>query len=225
MKITQVETPANPVNVYLDARREWNERYGSYIAREGTWRLVALMSLIIGTVSVGGVVYLGSQNRLVPYVVEVDTLGSAVAVRRADVATMPNERIIRAQLARWVSNVRSVYVDASAERQVLKEAYGMINRKGQAYTALNDYFRKNDPFQRATTESAGVEVRSVLPVSAQTWRVEWREIRRSRNGEVAADESWEAMISVTSVPPQDEGTILVNPMGIYINDFSWSKRM
>ena len=26
---------------YLDARREWNERYGSYISRAKNWRLMA----------------------------------------------------------------------------------------------------------------------------------------------------------------------------------------
>ena len=47
--------PENPHSaVYLAARREWNERYGSYIAQANAWRLTALASLGVAFVAVGG---------------------------------------------------------------------------------------------------------------------------------------------------------------------------
>ena len=73
--------------VYLAARREWNERYGSYIAQAHAWRLTALASIGVAFVAVAGVVWIGAQNRVVPYVVQTDRLGDAIAIRRADVAS------------------------------------------------------------------------------------------------------------------------------------------
>ena len=81
--------------VYLAGRREWNERYGSYIAQRDAWRLLAMASLGVAALAVGGVVWLSSQSRVVPYVVEVNHLGDALAVRRANVATAVDPGVIR----------------------------------------------------------------------------------------------------------------------------------
>ena len=39
----------------------------------------------------------------------------------------------------------------------------MINRKSDAYAAMNAYMRAYDPFKRAKSETVTIEVRSVLP--------------------------------------------------------------
>ena len=175
--------PDNPHSaVYLAARREWNERYGSYIAQAHAWRLTAFASLGVALVAVAGVVWIGAQNRIVPYVVQTDRLGDAIAISRANVATPTDPRLIRAQLARWVADVRSVYIDVAAEKQVITEAYAMVDRNAAGAQALNDWFSKNDPFKRAQDNTVAVAVESVLPLSATTWRVEWREDTRTRQG-------------------------------------------
>ena len=46
------QTP--PENPYLAARREWNERYGSYIAAARTWQLAAFGALGVALVAVAG---------------------------------------------------------------------------------------------------------------------------------------------------------------------------
>jgi type IV secretion system protein VirB5 len=170
------------LNPYLAARQEWNERYGSSIARAHAWRLTAILALIIAALATGGLVLIASQSQIVPYVVKVDRLGTAIAVDRADRAERPDEAVIVAQLARWVTAVRSVYADAAAQRTLVKEGYAMINRRGDAFGALNDHMRAHDPFERAKTETVAVEVESVLPISGDSWRLEWREEVRGRDG-------------------------------------------
>jgi len=61
---------------YLDARREWNERYGSYIAQARQWRLVALLCVLALIVAVGGAFYFAQRSLLIPYVVEVGREGT-----------------------------------------------------------------------------------------------------------------------------------------------------
>lgn len=209
---------------YLAARGEWMERYGSYIADRDNWRRTALMALAIAALAVAGMVYSASQNHFIPYVVAVDRLGNSVAAGRADVASRADARIVRAQLARWVTNTRSVYVDAAAQRSVIDEAYAMISRSGSSYNVLNQHFRSGSPFERAEKETVTVEVKTVLPIGGDTWQVEWVETTRGRNGEVQRTDEWQAAVTVVISPPTDEITILRNPLGVYITEFSWTKR-
>ncbi len=65
--------------VYLAARREWNERYGDYIAQANNWRLIAIAALGVAAVAVAGNVWQSSQSRVQPFIVEVDKLGDALA--------------------------------------------------------------------------------------------------------------------------------------------------
>ena len=218
-------TPDSPHSaVYIAARTEWNERYGSYIAQANAWRLTALASLGVAFVAVAGVVWIGAQNHVVPYVVQTDRLGDALAVRRADVAAPADPRLIRAGLARWIADVRTVYLDVAAERSVIHEAYAMVNRNAAAAQQLNDWFSKHNPFNRAQKEMVGVSVESVLPISGHTWRVEWREDRRARDGTAAPPEHWQATITISIKPPTSDATILINPVGLYIDSFHWAER-
>jgi type IV secretion system protein VirB5 len=210
--------------VYLAARREWNERYGSYIAQAHVWRLTALVSLGVAFVAVAGIAWIGAQNRIVPYVVQTNDLGDAVAIRRADIAAPVDPRLIRAQLARWVNDVRSVYVDVEAQKHIVTEAYAMVDRNAAAGPTLNDWFSRNDPFKRAQDDTVTVAVQSVLPLSGNTWRVEWQEDKRTRQGAMEASQQWQATITISINPPGDDATILVNPTGLYIESFDWSQR-
>src|ERR1700694_2042631 len=104
---------------YINARREWNERYGSYIARARNWRYAAFGSLFVSAILAVGVIWLASQSKLVPFVVQVDKLGEAIAVKRADRASTIDQRIVKAQLAAWIVNVRTVSADPVAQKAAL----------------------------------------------------------------------------------------------------------
>jgi type IV secretion system protein VirB5 len=212
-------------NPYLDARREWNERYGSYIAQARNWRMAALLALCIALVSSGGLIHVASQSQIVPYIVRVDKLGSTAVAGRVGESFTPDNQLIVASLARWIAGIRSVYTDAGAQRVLLKEAYAMVNGRGEGYGRLNDYMRAHDPFERAKTETVIVEVESVLPLSADSWRIEWREETRSRDGSAPKSQQWQANVSIGIDPPADEAAIRLNPLGIYINAYNWSQRL
>jgi type IV secretion system protein VirB5 len=217
------DQPAN--DPYLAARQEWNERYGSYIAQAQAWRVTAVLALIIAAIASGGFVMVAGQNQVVPYVVKVDKLGAALAVDRADEAQRPDKLVTVAQLARWVTAVRSVYVDAGAQRALVKEGYAMINRRGDAFGMINEHMRGHDPFERAKTETVAVEVQSVLPISGDSWRLEWREDVRGRDGVRVSSVQYQATVSISFNAPRDEATIRANPSGLYINAFNWAQRL
>lgn len=229
MKRPPKATPLDPNSphsaVYLAARREWNERYGDYIAQANSWRLTAIAALGVAAVAVAGNVWQSSQSRVQPFVVEVNKLGDALAVQRADVAAPIPIGVIRAQLARYVQNVRAVSIDVQAERAFTNEAYAMVNKNSAALAFLNEYFAANDPFKRAASETVTAHVESVLPLpGGKTWRVEWREDTLARDGRPGFSKHWEATITVSINPPTTETGVLANPTGLFVEACSWGER-
>jgi type IV secretion system protein VirB5 len=218
---------ATSLNPYLHSagRQAYQESHGEYVIAARRWRHIGMTALIVAALATTGMVMIAGQAQIVPYVVKVDRLGAAVAVDRADLAAKPDRAVIVAQLARWVMAVRSVWVDAGAQRGLVKEAYAMINARADAYGALNDHMRGHDPFERARTETIAVEVLSVLPISGDSWRIEWREETRSRDGVRAGTREFQATVTISFNPPSDEATIRANPSGLYINSFSWAERL
>jgi type IV secretion system protein VirB5 len=216
---------ATATNPYLAGRLEWNERYGSYIVRERTWRYLCFLSLLVMAAAVMGLSHAASQNKFVPYVVEIDKLGTVVPVRPADQAAKVDSRIVRATLANWIVNTRSVFIDAAAEQRVVKDAYAIIDSTAPAFAQVNDYMAANQPFQRAQTQSVDVEVQSVLPLAGDTWRVEWVETVRPRDGDGVRRLNMQAVITTEVNPPTEEAAILANPLGIFIKSVNWSPRL
>lgn len=68
-----------PDNPYLAARQEWNERYGSYVKSAAAWRIVGIVGLTMAAIGFSYALYQSSQVKLVPYIVEVDKLGTSVS--------------------------------------------------------------------------------------------------------------------------------------------------
>ena len=221
-KILDRDGPANP---YVEARREWNERYGSYIARARNWRIMAILSGLTLILAVGGLVYTSAQNRFIPYIVEVDKLGAAVAVGLADRAAPADQRIIKAYITRFIEDARLVTSDTTAQKAAINRVYSMIAQGTSGLTKLNEYYKEASPFKRAESETVSVEIISVLPITDQTWQCEWSETARNLQGQIKARIRWKASIAVSFNPPNDEKQILLNPLGMYAVDINWAQQL
>jgi len=212
-----VETP------YLAARREWNERYGDYIARARTWQIVAVCALGLSGVLGLSLAQIAGQAKVQPFVVEVDKLGEAVAVKPADAAGIPDERIIRFQLANFITNARSVTPDPIVQKRWLDGVYAISTSSAQAF--LNDYYKKADPFNVARTSMVAVDIQTALPLSKTTWQVNWTETRRGLNGLVEGSTRWQAVLTINVFPPTTAGQIVANPTGVVVDQVTWTQQL
>ena len=80
------------LNPYVEARREWNDRYLDLVRARRWWQVAAVSELALVATLGGGLVAVSLQHKTVPYVVEVDALGAAVAVKPAEAARRPRGR-------------------------------------------------------------------------------------------------------------------------------------
>ena len=97
---------------YENARREWNERYGGYIARARAWRLTAMAALVVAAIAVTGIGWIGAQSKLVPYIVQIDKEGVAVAVQPAEQANRRDGSGPNNESTPWSLDRRSPDCDA-----------------------------------------------------------------------------------------------------------------
>lgn len=66
-------------SVYQRARKEWDDRYGDLVLNKRNWQIAAAGSIAVSLILAFGIVCLSTRSRFVPYVVEVDKLGFALA--------------------------------------------------------------------------------------------------------------------------------------------------
>src|SRR3989442_10227892 len=94
-------------NPYVEARREWNDRYLELARERRWWQAVAGAEILLLLIFAVGFVWLSLQHKTVPYVVEVDSLGAALAIKPAETGgPPPSERILPLLLARLLPRGR-----------------------------------------------------------------------------------------------------------------------
>ena len=215
-------TPENP---YLAARQEWNERYGSYVKAAAAWRIVGITGMALAVIATSYALYQSTQVKLDPYIIEVDKLGSAVTAGFPQQIEYADARVVRATLAGFVSNFRSVSPDTAVQKQYIDRTYALLRTADPATEKVNAWFRANSPFNKARTATVSIEVSNVVALSNQSYQIDWAEIERDRRGKELSTRRFRGVATVVLTPPQDEQTIRLNPIGLYLRDFDWTAQL
>lgn len=219
-------------NPYLAARRTWNNLMAAGIADRQMWQLFGILSLMITLAAVGGMIYIGSQSRFIPYVVEVDKHGGTVAIAPAQRAAKADPRVVHYNVASFISDLRLVTPDIALQRKAIYRVYSMLSIKDPATAKANEWLNgteESSPFKRAEKETVSVEISSVLPQTSDTWQVDWIESVYDRQGVMKVQPyKMRALVTVYSLPATAQTTeeqIRNNPLGTYVRDFSWSRQL
>ena len=233
--------PAPSVNPWVDAvahgRREWAGAFGDLAKSRRNWQLVAFGALAIACVESTGLVALATTSRITPFVVEVDRLGRAQAFGPAERIEPADRRIMQAQIATWVHDIRAVLADPIAQQDLVRRAYAFVDQNTAGF--LQSYFTDpaRDPRVIARELTRVVEVTGILPVpgaasssaargavsAPTTWKVSWTETDYPRGGGTPTVAAWEAYVTTHQVPPTSPERVEVNPLGLYITAVSWTQ--
>jgi type IV secretion system protein VirB5 len=209
-------------NPFLDAKTEWLERHGDYIAAAASWRQIAALALIALLASLAGNFFQLSKAKVIPYIIEVDKLGAATAVRPLQQSADVPRRLIQAEIVNVIANWRTVTADLDLQKKLVGRLAAFIG--GSATGTIQEWYKSNNPYIRAHEVLVSVDVSGQpQPVSADSWRVSWQETTRNHTGATLDTTRYEATVTIALVPPKDEAQVIVNPGGVMVIGLSFGK--
>jgi type IV secretory pathway TrbF-like protein len=218
-------TPEGHVETrYRRARQEWDDRMGGAVIQARNWRLATLLSLGLVLVSLAGTIYLGAQPKAVPHIVQVDKIGAPTYVGPIGQSAReyrPGDATIKYHLRRFIDQTRSVSSDPAVVRKNWTDAYTVIT--ANAANQLSAYAERNDPIRRAQDARVTVDVAAIVQVSKETWQADWEEKTWDKAGSQVGSAVWRGTFKILLRTPESEDQIATNPIGLFIDEFHWSK--
>jgi type IV secretion system protein VirB5 len=192
---------------------------GLSLAHARNWRRIAFANLALATFLGGGWWVQAQRATVKPFIVEVASWGQTEKITAIDGRYQPTDAQIGYALANWIRDVRAKSIDPIVLRQNWLRAYDLVTPK--AATFLNAWAQQHDPFAEVGREAVNVDVLNVVRRSSRTFDLQWRETRYV-NGQQAGQERWRALITTTLQPPKTEAELMKNPLGLKIEDVSWT---
>lgn len=205
---------------------ERSDRYLDLARSARSWQLAAFL-LLSGNVVLGtAFARLALLTRLVPYVVEVDRNGKPSFGGPIEAVDLPEERLVVAELHRFLWNLRVVVDDPPAQQELIARAYALadlpLRRKLDQHFSQPD----NDPRQIAPHASRAVDRITILPMpGAQgTFELSWREVETDRLAYgTSRERSFRGLLNVTTVRLEAAEALVENPLGLLVTDFQWTE--
>ncbi|HWU49735.1 MAG TPA: conjugal transfer protein TrbF [Asticcacaulis sp.] len=213
------DTP-EPVTPYQKAAQVWDMRMGSALSQARRWRWLALGAMGVAAALAGGIAYIGAQNRIMPFIVEVGPDDAVRGVTQADHRYTPTDAQIAWFLGQFIDDVRSLSSDPVIVRTRWLRAYAFVT--GPAASFLSEQARLTDPLRQVGHESVVVNIDSIVRASAASFQIKWTETAY-QDGVQSGVAHWTALASYRQQLPTTSDVLRRNPLGLYITDLAWSK--
>ncbi len=207
------------VELYIAARQEWTERYRDFIHATVFWRRAAFASFGLSALLAVGLIIVGSQSKMIPFVVEVDQLGTIAYAGPLDPTDWDDERLYRAQLASFISTWRSIVGDRTAQKALLARTHALA--RGAAGERLREYYRESSPFDVMRKRTIEVSVTSMLRRGEKTFEATWRERARTLEGRLATSRNFRGVFELEAEEPSTDD--FENPLGLFVTRLSWTE--
>lgn len=199
---------------------------GIAVVQAANWRLAALLALAVVALEGIGLIFLGAQPKAVPHLVQVDKLGAASylgPVERASLKDfLPPPASFEYHLRRFIADTREISSDVAVVQRNWRDAYRLVTQNGA--NQLNAYVRDSDPIKRSEGNTrVAVQVNVVVPISGESWQVDWTETVSDDHGNETDTSAWRGTFRVLLRPPRTEAELETNPIGLYIDEVHWAR--
>ena len=205
----------------VDRTSEWDSWFQGHLSAVKYWRNAALFFAALNLLVSGVAIYYASKPDRTPYVVSVDGIGQArLAGMAVEVGDWP-DRVVKAELARFVRHFRSVPADPAALHGNYSRIQSYLLRGSSAFAKVLQYGDdlRTNPFERVKTGTSSIKVVSVNQSEGSTYFVDWDEVQRNLAGEVMSQKRFRGSFVISQAKSLPREQLLVNPLGLIIEDF------
>lgn len=217
-------------NPYLEARSQYEDRYGSEVKNSARLRRVCMALIFLCVMLGSSMAWLAAQNKVVPYIVQVDQHGYAIAIKSAEEGSLTSTRVAIATLGRIIMDFRSVVADPRAQERLIANVYACVAKDSAAEQTVHAYYKDNNPYSMAKDKNMGkiININSISPFSdkkgAGSWQVLWTE-QTTQLGRVINVATYRAIITIAISPAGELDQVIANPLGIYLTEMHITKDM
>jgi type IV secretion system protein TrbF len=218
----RVRNPSSPAE---RAEGVWDRRDGSAIVQAYNWRRISIGLIVVCIVLAGGLTVQSLKTRVIPYVVIVDKTTGEVEKAGAFVGKdyTPGEAEIKYFITKFIQNARNIGIDPIAYNTTQKQAASFLTKNAaQKYNKVLQDEGHDKKAGKVTVVTHIVSVQKV-PDSEASYQVRWTEEEVGIQSGEQTITPMSGIFSYTMLPVKDEKQILVNPLGLYITDFNFSK--
>lgn len=218
-------TNYEPESPAARAARKWDEREGEIIVQNYNLRRLLLGMLAIVMFLTAGLVYKSLSSNVMPYIVEVDTVTGAirnVGTVEASKNYQAGEAVYKYFLSKFLKNAREIPLDPVVYRENLTTAYGFLTKN--AALKLQTMLKSEKMPEKFGHQTVQINIATILPMEGgHSYQIRWTEENFTiGNGEKKVT-PYSGIFTVQTIRSEDEAQLTINPIGLYISDFSWSK--
>lgn len=207
------------------AGAEWDDRIGTSRVQAANWRLAFFSSMLFSLVCVVGLIVQSTKASVIPYLVEVEASGQ---VRLVGAVTTQDwsltESSKRESLTRFIRNLRSI----SSDHNILQERFAYVRNHATpaGQLQIDRMLESHDPFERFGKEQRTIRIisQNALKGSKEAYRVEWEEKVFGEGGGPAQKQHYVGEFHLSIIPPTDEQTLELNPLGVYVSFFDFDRK-
>lgn len=213
---------------HLDGRAAHDNRWERLAASRENYRILAAVLLALDVFLSVLNWNLATHAQIATYVVQVDRFGQAQSAGPIDPKSIASDELWRWTLSLLIRNLRTINQDPDLLKAHLDD--GLAFLRGHAAAIVQDYFREQNPFVLAKSNTVLVEQPiTVLRRGKNIWQIEWTETRRDLGGRTV-EERWQALATTMTDPPkrkagQGDDQLrrgALNPLGLYVSDLDWT---
>ena len=217
-------TPTTELDIYLAGKRTLDARNRSEIQQKKFLAGVCVLSLLANGVQAYENLRNSAHSRLIPYVVQTDTQGRIINTEilkdRSVDENFSSQKTIKAEIANWVQDWRTVTNDLYAQKALAVKVFNMVDGQGEASPWLLNWYRAHDPVERSRKAHVEVMVKTIVPQSDSTYEVYWEEKEVNPTDSTTVVSRWRSVILISINPPKNESDVIKNRFGLYVERVS-----
>lgn len=218
------QTPQDtPESRYSRAKQVWAGLIGTSTVQAQNWRLIAFGLFLLCLLEFGGMMYLITKSTVEAYFVPVDAVG-AVGQPQQVQAYNPQQKEIEHFLGEFIQKTRTIPKDAVLYRKNWDTAYKFLTQ--EASTKMNKLVeaeKQVEKMQKRETTQAQVIAIGKVSEKDNLYQVRWKEDTFEVDGKLKDSCTMVAFFTITFAKPKNAEDLWSNPLGLFIQDFSWSR--
>jgi type IV secretion system protein TrbF len=206
-----------------NAQKTWDDIIGRPVVQNYNLRLLSIgLILVVIVLSIGFTVQ-SLKSTVEPWVVVVDkSTGKVdnVGMLKNNNYT-PQEPEIKYFLSQFLLDMREIPLDPVVYNKKQSNGFAFLTKtSAEKMKAEMQNEKSVEKFGKKTIQ---INITSVLPMDGgQSYQLRWNEEEFTIGTGEKIVTPMTGIFTITHIAPKDE-KISVNPLGLYISDFSWSK--